>query len=65
MKQLSVILGSALLLCAFSLPLAAGDAPAAAAKCPKKAAVVLETVKTESFLNITTIPCRRSPGPWR
>ncbi len=62
MKQFSVIVLSALLLCVFSLPLAAGDAPAAAVKCPKKAAVVLETVKPEAFFEYQYYSLQAQPG---
>ncbi len=62
MKKLSIILLSGLLLCVFSQPLAAGDDPQAATKCPKKAAVVLETVKAETFFEYQYYSLQAQPG---
>lgn len=71
MKKLILILLSGLLLCVFAQPLVAGAAadevspPAGAAlkaKCPKKAAVTLETVKTENFFEYHYYPLQAQPG---
>jgi biotin carboxyl carrier protein len=71
MKKLLLILWSGLLLCVFSQPLAAGAAadesstPAETvlkAKCPKKAAVVLETAKAENFLEYHYYHLQAQPG---